>query len=335
MADEDEQKRLDEIRCLFERINKSSRRERKLELIERSRANAWLRCGNEGTNIEPITIDISTFPQRPKAKRGLSWANPGAVGALGRLLVKTEQRIAAERAHQDVNWTDKDYRELNRLLKKAALYAASRDPRLSAFLTEAEQLSGAIDPGRHNKLFDETDRLYLGLGWWCAAVERHFGKKRHPAILWLVNQYEDKEDKKTFMRMFGGGTADSIARRIYQKATVAGSFKHFSDRDFAMDDDLARDADGDLYQFTFKGKGRLWPEPGLATVVYWLAQHRHHLDKQESEAFHSVFGTIDDEVGPYELALKAQHDWQLGPEYWSRCKARVEKRRQISKSQSD
>jgi hypothetical protein len=95
MADEDEQKRLTKIRCLLERINKSSRRERKLEQIERSRANAWLRCGHESTDIKLTTIEISTFPQRPKAKRGVSWANPGVMASLGRWLIKTEQRIAA------------------------------------------------------------------------------------------------------------------------------------------------------------------------------------------------------------------------------------------------
>jgi hypothetical protein len=334
MADEDEQKRLDNFRRVLDPINKSIRRERKLELIERSRANAWLRCGHASTDIELHTVEIS---MRPKVERGASWANPGAVAALSRSLIKTEQRIAAERSHQEVNWTDKDYRELNRLLKKAALYAASRAPWLSALLTKAEEHSGGIDPARHNKLFeDERGRDYLTLGLWCATVERHFGKKRHPAILWLVKQYKDKEDEKTFMRMFGGGTPDSVARRIYQKATAVEAFNNSS----VYMDRLARDANGDLYRFTFKMLGG-WPEPGLATPVYWLARHRQHLDKEESETFQSVFG--HDEVGPYELACRAQGRWELGPEYWSWLKARVEqrqkhhleKRRQISKSQSD
>jgi hypothetical protein len=326
MADEDEQKRLDDLN---ERIDRSIRRERRLELIERSCANAWLQCGHESTDIEGTTVAISTtLDERPKAKRIVSWANPGAMAALGRWLIKTEQRIAAERSPQDVNWTDKDYRELNRLLKKAALYAASRYPSLSAFLTEAEQSSGLIDPARYTKLFEDEDgRLYLVLGTWCAAVERHFGKKRHPAILWLVKQYKDKEDEKTFMRMFGGGTPDSIARRIYQKATAAGAFNHLS----AYTDNLARDANGDLYQFTFKLVGS-WPEPGLATVVYWLARHRQHLDKEDSEIFQNVFGTVDDGISPYKLAsIARKKDWP-DLEYWSECRARVE---HPKKSQSE
>jgi hypothetical protein len=182
MADEDEQKHLDKIRCLLEQIDKSRMRKWKLELIERSCANAWLRCGHESTNIERPTVEISTFPQRPEVKRTVSWANPGAVAALGQWLIKMEQRIAADRSHQDVNWTDKDYRELNRLLKKAALCAASRDPRLSAFLTAAKHLSGAIDPARYNKLFDETDILCLGLAWWCAAGRTSLRKEAASGI---------------------------------------------------------------------------------------------------------------------------------------------------------
>lgn len=181
-------------------------------------------------------------------------------------------------------------------------------------------------------MFDETDRLYLGLGSWCAAVERHFGKKRHPAIRWLVEQYKAKEDIKTFQRIFGGGTPDSIARRIYQKATAVRAFTHFSERVSAMHDDLAGDANGDLYQFTFKLLGVNWPEPGLATVVYWLARHRQHLDKEDSEIFQNVFGTVDDGISPYKLAsIAMKKDWP-DLEYWSECRARVE---HPKKSQSE
>jgi hypothetical protein len=272
----------------------------------------------------------------PRPEISLSWTDPQYLGSVRRRLIKTEQRITAERSREVVNWTDKDHRELNRLLKKGALFAACRDPSYAALLDYAKDMADLIDPQRQNMLFEKWGSLFLRLGWWCVVAERHFGKKRHSAIRWLVKQYEDKEDPKIFARVFGGGSSDSIARRIYQKALDIGEFERndLSSDTWSFITDLVEKAKGDLYQFTFK-LARSWPEPGLSTVVHWLAQYRQYLDKEESEIlFQDVMRVSADGAGPYELALRAkEHRPDL--EYWSCCKARVEKRRQISKSQSD
>jgi hypothetical protein len=63
----------------------------------------------------------------------LSWADPVRLAGLGGRLDSAERRITAERSREVVIWTDKDHRELKRLLKKATLYVASREPYLVAY----------------------------------------------------------------------------------------------------------------------------------------------------------------------------------------------------------
>jgi hypothetical protein len=193
-----------------------------------------------------------------------------------------------------------------------------------------------IEPGRNEKFED----IFFKFGWWCQLAKRHFGKEPHPAIRWLVTQYDDKEDRKPFRRVFGSGTAESIARRLYQKARSIGEFERvldLSDEAASSVDDWVEKAKGDLYQFTFK-QARCWPEPGLFTTVYYLAHRRQDLavittSEWEEERFREVFGTVDDEAsGLYLIACKAM---RYDLEYWSYLRTRVEKRRQISKSQSD
>ena len=219
------------------------------------------------------------------------------------MLESAERRIAAERSRDVVSWSGKDHRELTRLLKKVALYIG--DPHVGALISIVGlHVAAEIEPRRINKF--EYLGLSLRLGQWCAMAQRYFDKERHPAIMWLVKQYEDKEDRKIFQRVFGGGTVDSIARRIYQKARDIGEFEHVN---ASIVDDWAEETKGDLYNFTFKMVG-YWPEPGLTTIVYWLARHRQHLDERESAMFQETFGAINDDDAPYQLALKTtENSW--------------------------
>lgn len=103
---------------------------------------------------------------------------------------------------------------------------------------------------------------------WCDAVERHYDKKPHPAIEWLVKQYYDYAKKEKMMTAFrnlwGGGSQKSIARRIYNKAKKEGEFDlvEWAEETTAMFDRAAKEADGDLYKFTFHTLGT-WPEPSM------------------------------------------------------------------------
>lgn len=292
--------------------------------------------------VRAITFEpfLSQYTAEPRS----GW-DPEHLAGLGRLLDLAERRISAERSREVVIWTDKDHRELRRLLKKAAFYLASREPyfdghgyHMAALLDVAESMAlPVIEPGRNDKFADS----FFKLGPWCQVAERYFGKKRHSAIRWLVEQYKGKEDEKTFLRIFGGGTADSIARRLYQKARSIGEFERVVDLSSltGLIERLVEEAKGDLYQFTFKQAGH-WPEPGLFKTVFYLVRQRRDLEalttsEWEKEMFQRVFGAVDDEAsGPYEVARKAA-GYRRDLEYWSYWRARVEERRQISKSQSD
>src|ERR1700729_3123709 len=94
------------------------------------------------------------------------------------------------------------------------------------------------------------------LPWWCEMVRDRYGKKRHTAITWLMQQYYDKEGKQTFSRKWGAGV-DSVARRLGLKVKARQVVEPRYDKEQYAE---ALKKGVDIYQLTFKVL-KLWPEP--------------------------------------------------------------------------
>jgi hypothetical protein len=114
------------------------------------------------------------------------------------------------------------------------------------------------------RILEADDMFIVDLSPWFEAVERYFGKKPHEATRWLVRQYSDYagEERAVFCEKFGGGTDDSIARRLGRKAKEFRELTNQeSTKEFKIECDAAAgEASTDLYKFTFKIL-QLWPEP--------------------------------------------------------------------------
>jgi hypothetical protein len=173
-----------------------------------------------------------------------------------------------------VTWTAKKHGELIRLLKEfiEEHYEDYKGGDLTLRCRGIKSLwntvLGHIEAERPDdgRTLEADNTFLVDLSPWYQIVQRHYGMEPYKATRWLVKQYYDyaEEEKAVFCDKFGGGTSDSIARRLYQKA------KNFSER-FAQEPDekfidecdaAVKEAGTDLYKLTFKML-RLWPEPSV------------------------------------------------------------------------
>jgi hypothetical protein len=188
-----------------------------------------------------------------------------------------------------VTWNAKKHGELVRLLKEFLqdhtetfwLGRSSDKELLSQALSKIEKMRPDDARIRH------ADTLILSnLFIWCDTVKRHYKMEPHQAIGWLVEQYYDYAKKErtmpAFRHLFGAGTVDSIARRMYQKAKKDGrklpssSFRkawwdnHKEQRSEC--DAAVLEAGGDLYKLAFEELG-IYPEPSAYLAddddAYW------------------------------------------------------------------
>jgi len=177
-----------------------------------------------------------------------------------------------------MTWTAKKHGELVRLFKEF-IEEHSKDSDNKNLLDWTVRGRGGMKPlwnlvlghieaerPDDGRTLEADNTFLLDLFPWYHIVQHHYGMEPHKATRWLVQQYYDYagEEKAAFYDKFGGGTNDSIARRLYQKA------KNFSeltaqepDEKFIDECDAAvKEAGADLYKLTFKML-RIWPEPSV------------------------------------------------------------------------
>jgi hypothetical protein len=181
-----------------------------------------------------------------------------------------------------VTWTSKKHGELVRLFREFLQQERTDETFWLGRGSDKELLNNALLKIEERRPRDarmrHADNLILSnLIIWSDTVERPYKMKPFQAIRWLVEQYYDyaKKEKviRAFRHLFGAGTTDSIARRMYQKAKERGnvfpssSFRkawwNSSGKERRIECDAAAlEAAGDLYKLAFEELG-IYPEPSV------------------------------------------------------------------------